>query len=46
MIEFIVVMLFFGIDIALVVAALLWLSDRRSRADITDMRYARRRRYR
>ncbi|HEY4684873.1 MAG TPA: hypothetical protein VII57_02390 [Dehalococcoidia bacterium] len=33
-----IVLLFLGLDIALVVIALLWLSDRRSMGDITDMR--------
>ena len=39
MITLIVVLLFLGLDLALVVGALLWLSERRSSADITDMRY-------
>jgi hypothetical protein len=39
MIGVIAVLVFIGIDLALVVAALLWLSERRAMADITDMRY-------
>ncbi len=39
MIGVIAVLLFLGFDIALVVIALLWLSERRSMSDITDMRY-------
>jgi hypothetical protein len=39
----IAVLLFVGIDLALVVLALLWLSDRRAANDRTDMRYAERR---
>jgi uncharacterized membrane protein len=42
MIELIAVLLFFGLDLALVVMALLWLSDRRARSDITDLRRRRR----
>ena len=44
MIGTIAILLFFGLDLALVVAALLWLSDRRAAADKTDARYAARRR--
>lgn len=40
----IIVVLFFGLDVALVVGALLWLSERRGMADITDLRYRERRR--
>jgi hypothetical protein len=39
MIGVIIVLLFLGLDLALVVGALLWLSERRAMADITDMRY-------
>lgn len=39
MVGLIIVLLFLGLDLALVIGALLWLSDRRSSADITDMRY-------
>jgi hypothetical protein len=39
MIGLVIVLLFLGLDLALVVLALLWLSERRSMADITDMRY-------
>lgn len=39
MIGVIAVLLFLGLDVALVVLALLWLSERRSMRDITDMRY-------
>lgn len=35
---FIIVVLFFGIDLTLVAAALLWLSERRAENDITDLR--------
>jgi hypothetical protein len=44
MIELIAVLLFFGADIALVVIGLLWLSERRSMDDVTDLRYRGRRR--
>ena len=44
MIEAIAVLLFFGVDIALVVLALLWLSERRAMDDVTDLRYRGRRR--
>jgi len=33
------VLLFIGFDLALVVAALLWLSERRAQEDRTDARY-------
>jgi len=39
MIGVIAVLLFLGLDVALVVLALLWLSERRSARDMTDMRY-------
>ena len=39
MIGLIAVLLFLGLDLAIVVVALLWLSERRSMSDITDMRY-------
>ena len=39
MIGMLAVLLFLGLDLALVVAALLWLSERRAMSDITDMRY-------
>jgi hypothetical protein len=45
-IEYIVVLLFFGLDLALVVGALLWLSQRRASQDITDLRFRRKQRYR
>lgn len=44
MIGVIVVLLFLGLDIAIVVVALLWLSERRSMTDRTDARYRDRRR--
>jgi uncharacterized membrane protein len=46
MIEYIAVLLFFGVDLLLVIGALLWLSQRRAERDITDLRYRRPRRYR
>ena len=39
MIGVVAVLLFLGLDIGLVVIALLWLSERRSEYDITDMRH-------
>jgi hypothetical protein len=39
MIGLLIVLLFLGLDLALVVGALLWLSQRRAMSDITDMRY-------
>ena len=44
MIGTIAVVMFFGLDMALVVAALLWLSERRGEEDKTDMRYDAKRR--
>jgi hypothetical protein len=41
-VEVIYVLLFFGADLALVVAGLLWLSGRRAENDITDLRRPRR----
>ena len=46
MIEYIAVVIFFGIDLLAVVLALLWLSQRRAERDITDLRFRRTRRYR
>ena len=46
MIEVIAVLLFFVADVALVVLALLWLSQRRAMGDVTDLRFRGRRRYR
>jgi hypothetical protein len=37
-IELIAVLLFFGLDLALVVTGLLWLSERRAVDDVTDLR--------
>jgi hypothetical protein len=44
MIATVVVLLFVGLDVAFVVGALLWLSERRAMADPTDARYRGRRR--
>jgi hypothetical protein len=46
MIGVIALLLFLGLDLAIVVVALLWLSDRRSRSDRTDARFTDRRRLR
>jgi hypothetical protein len=46
MIGVIALLLFLGLDLAIVVVALLWLSDRRSRTDRTDARFQDRRRLR
>jgi hypothetical protein len=43
MITTIAVLLFVGVDIAIVIAALLWLSQRRSQDDDADVRYVRQR---
>jgi hypothetical protein len=40
----IVLIVFFAVDIALVLGALFWLSRQRAIADITDLRYRSRRR--
>lgn len=44
MIGVIAVLMFLGLDLALVVGALLWLSERRAEEDKTDARYAAKRR--
>ena len=44
MIGTIAVLMFFGLDMALVVGALLWLSERRAEEDKTDARFAEKRR--
>ncbi len=47
MTAFLVVIAFFGLDLAGVIAALAWLDRRRAREDITDQRFRdHRRRYR
>ena len=40
----IAIFIFLGVDLALVIAGLLWLSERRAMSDRTDMRYRGRRR--
>jgi hypothetical protein len=45
-VEVVLVLLFFGADLALVVWGLLKLSERRTEQDVTDMRNRERRRYR
>jgi hypothetical protein len=42
----IAIFVFLGIDLALVIAGLLWLSERRAMADRNDMRYRGRAAYR
>ena len=39
------VLAFIAVDMAIVIAALLWLNDRRGEADRTDVRYEARRRH-
>ena len=46
MIEVIAVLLFFAADAALVVLAMLWLSQHRAMDGVTDLRFRGRRRYR